>query len=430
MKWKDYCKVATVFTLALAASTLLFTTLIDVSPAQAQVGYGGAMPGGGGHPVRRLEVDLSGDETKHVINRQGELQETVERISDDKMLILTLPEGTIALDEENEPLKRLEITIEEYPPPPPKEANFIGLVYNFIGLDYNFEPSGAIFIPSMAITFYYEDSMLPEGVAEEELILAYYNEELGEWVNLTSYVNTWANSVTTEISHLTTFAILSYLHPAAFVASDLSITPDEVNTGEEVTISFTITNAGGITGSYEIPLKIDGAMEATQAVTLVGGISKEITFTTVKDTAGTYTVTANGLSGTFTVKAIPKPATFTAGALSISPAEVEIGESITISTRVTNTGDLTGSYKVNLKIDGAVVATRSVTLAGSASQKVTFTTSTDTAGTYTVTVNGKSGTFTVKAPPKPINWWFVALTIVVVILAGWGIRKLVTSKRH
>jgi len=168
MKWKDYCKVATVFTLALAASTLLFTTLIDVSPAQAQVGYGGAMPGGGGHPVRRLEVDLSGDETKHVINRQGELQETVERISDDKMLILTLPEGTIALDEENEPLKRLEITIEEYPPPPPKEANFIGLVYNFIGLTYDFEPSRVTFIPSMAITFYYTGPMIPEGVAEEE----------------------------------------------------------------------------------------------------------------------------------------------------------------------------------------------------------------------------------------------------------------------
>jgi len=423
MKHRSYFKVAAVFSLALAVSALLFTTLVNVSPVQAQVGYGGAMPGGGGHPARRLEVDLSGAETQHVIDLQGALQETIERISDDKMLILIIPEGTIALDKDNEPLKLLEITVEESPPPPPEGANIIGLVYNF-------EPSGATFTPSMTINFYYAGSMIPEGVAEEELILAYYNEETGEWVNLYSVVNPWANSITIEINHLTTFAILGYPHPAAFAASDLSITPDEVNPGEEVTISFTVTNTGGITGSYEIPLKIAGAVEATQEVTLAGNASKEITFTTIKDTAGTYTVTANGLSDTFTVKAIPKPATFTAGALSISPAEVEIGGSITISTRVTNTGDLTGSYKVTLKIDGAVVATKNVTLTAGASQKVTFTTSTDTAGTYTVTVNGKSGTFTVKAPPKPINWWFVALTIVVVILAGWGIRKLVTSKRH
>ncbi len=426
MKHRNYFKIATVFSLALAVGTLLFTTLVDVNPVNANGGYGIALVGGGGgHPARHLEVDLSGAETKYVINHQGELQETVERISENGMLTLTIPEGTIALDKEREPLKRLEIIIEESPPPPPppKGANIIGLVYNF-------DPSGATFTPSMTITLYHAGSMIPEGVAEEELILAYYNEELGEWVNLTSYVDTQANSVTTEISHLTSFAILGYPRPAAFIARDLSITPDEVNTGEEVTISFIITNTGGITGSYEIPLKINGAMEATQAVTLGGGTSKEITFTTVKDTAGTYTVTANGLSGTFTVKAIPRPAAFTTGALSISPTEVDIGESVTISTRITNTGDLTGSYKVTLRIDGALVTTRDVTLAGGVSQMLTFTTSEDTAGTYTVTVNGKSGTFTVKAPPQPINWWLIAAAIVVVILAGWGIYKLVTRERH
>jgi len=84
---------------------------------------------------------------------------------------------------------------------------------------------------------------------------------------------------------------------------------------------------------------------------------------------------------------------------------------------------------VTLGIDGAAVTTRNVTLAGGASQMLTFTTSEDTAGTYTVTVNSKSGTFTVKAPPSPFNWWLIALTIVVVILAGWGIRKRIHHRR-
>ena len=430
MKHRSYFKVAAVFSLALAVSALLFTTLVDVNPVHANGGYGVPLAGGGGgHPVRRLEVDLSGDETKHVINRQGELQETVERISDDKMLILTLPEGTIALDEENEPLKRLEITIEEYPPPPPNEARFIGLVYNFIGQTYDFEPSRVTFIPSMAITFYYEHSMLPRCILEEDLILAYYNEEIGVWVNLTSYVDTVTNSVTAEINHLCNFAILGYPSPATFVASDLSITPKEVNTGEEVTISFTITNTGCVVGSYEIPIKINGVMEASQMVTLAGGASKKITLTTVKDIGGVYTVVAHCLSDTFTVKEIPKPAAFTVSALSISPIEVDIEENVTISAQITNTGDLTGSYKVTFRIDGALMETRDVTVAGGTSQILTFTTTENTAGTYIVTVNGKSDTFTVKPPPKVINWWLIAATIAGVILAIIGTRKLALHRK-
>jgi len=95
------------------------------------------------------------------------------------------------------------------------------------------------------------------------------------------------------------------------------------------------------------------------------------------------------------------PATFSLSALSISPGEVGIGESITVSVLVTNTGDCTGTYKVTLKLDNATVTTKEVTIAGGASEKVTFTTSTDVAGTYTVTVNGQSGTVVVKAPPAP-----------------------------
>jgi len=95
------------------------------------------------------------------------------------------------------------------------------------------------------------------------------------------------------------------------------------------------------------------------------------------------------------------PATFSLSALSISPGEVGIGESITVSVLVTNTGDCTGTYKVTLKLDNAAVTTKEVTLAGGASEKVTFITSTDVAGTYTVTVDGQSGTVVVKAPPAP-----------------------------
>ena len=54
-------------------------------------------------------------------------------------------------------------------------------------------------------------------------------------------------------------------------------------------------------------LKIDGVVEATKDVTLNAGASKEVTFTTTKDVAGSYTVDADGISGSFTVKEEPAP---------------------------------------------------------------------------------------------------------------------------
>jgi hypothetical protein len=42
---------------------------------------------------------------------------------------------------------------------------------------------------------------------------------------------------------------------------------------------------------------------ATKGVTLAGGASEEVTFTTSKDAGGTYAVDLNGLPGTFVVKA-------------------------------------------------------------------------------------------------------------------------------
>ncbi|MFC1950559.1 PGF-pre-PGF domain-containing protein [Chloroflexota bacterium] len=111
------------------------------------------------------------------------------------------------------------------------------------------------------------------------------------------------------------------LSPAAFTISDLSITPDEVNIGEEAVISILVTNAGDLTDSYKVTLKIDEVAVATEDVTLAGGASKAVTFTTAQDIAGTYTVTINDLSGTFMVRAPtlpPKPINWWLFAVSIA----------------------------------------------------------------------------------------------------------------
>jgi hypothetical protein len=117
----------------------------------------------------------------------------------------------------------------------------------------------------------------------------------------------------------------------------------------------------------------------------------------------------------------PQPAAYITSGFSISPAEVNIGESVTISTTVSNTGDLAGSYKVTLKINNIVEDTKDVTFDAHTSKTITFTTVKDIAGTYTVDVNGLSGTFTITAPVRPLIPWCVWLIVGLAIVAVIGV---------
>jgi hypothetical protein len=94
---------------------------------------------------------------------------------------------------------------------------------------------------------------------------------------------------------------------AAFTSSKLSVSPSEVYIGETVTISVLIINTGDGAGSYTVTLKLNGVLEATKDVILKAGASGEVTFSTVKDVAGSYSVEVDGLSGSFTVKEKPAP---------------------------------------------------------------------------------------------------------------------------
>lgn len=82
----------------------------------------------------------------------------------------------------------------------------------------------------------------------------------------------------------------------------LSISPTEVTFGEEVTVSVTLVNTGEVEETYEVVLKIDGVVEDTKEVSIGAGSSQTVTFTTSRDLAGTYAVSAGGLSGSFVVR--------------------------------------------------------------------------------------------------------------------------------
>jgi len=268
-------------------------------------GTGGGVCGGGGGGGLVLEVIVDFESSYYSIDQDGRVKRIVDITSEDGALNLVTQKGTFVLDEEGEPLARLEFMVDETPPLPPPEANMVGLPYNF-------EPDGATFNPPITVTWSYDQSDVPLEVAEEDLVVAYYNEYAGEWVVSLSEVDTINNTITASVSHFTTFAIIAYAGippsppvPAAFMTSSLSVSPSEVNIGKPVTISVLVRNIGEEAGGYAVDLSINGVVEATEAITLAGGASQAVTFTINKYEAGTYSVEVNGITSSFIVKAAP-----------------------------------------------------------------------------------------------------------------------------
>ena len=210
-----------------------------------------------------------------------------------------------------------------------------------------------------------------------------------------------------------------------FQLSDLSVSPATVQPGAAVTISVTVTNIGAETSVYTATLKIDGATEATETVTLEIGESSTVTWTVSRMTVKTYTVTVDSLSSSFTVLRPPTPAAFALSSLQVSPASVEEGNAVTVTVQVENTGEQSGSTDVELKINDVIEQTKTVTLDGGTSATVSFTVVKDEAGTYTVAVGSLTSSFTVTAPPPPPDhtWMYVLIGLMVVAAVGYYLYR-------
>jgi len=104
------------------------------------------------------------------------------------------------------------------------------------------------------------------------------------------------------------------------------------------------------------------------------------------------------LQSTFSVNESEAPTEFIASDLDINPIEVTIGEIVTVSVLLSNTGDLSGSHEVSLLIDGEVAQTKGITLDSGEMQEISFEVTPDTAGEFQVAIDGLSGSYVVKAP--------------------------------
>jgi len=135
-----------------------------------------------------------------------------------------------------------------------------------------------------------------------------------------------------------------YTPPGAeFRVSNLVISPTEVNPGQPVIISCTVSNIGTAAGPYTVHL--GGDFVAEKAVSLEPGQSEAVSFEVTPAEAKTFHVSVNGLTGSF-VATEEAVADIRVENLVIEPAEVDIDQKVTISVMATNYGTASGTKKI------------------------------------------------------------------------------------
>ncbi len=162
------------------------------------VAVGGVGGGGGIRWPPEGTTDVRGE-----VSSEGVFEEPVTAFSYDELCTLTIPEGTVGLTEDLEPLDEITILREDEPPEPPEEADIV--------LAYDLGPDGATFDPAITLTFSYDPADIPEG--KDVLVAAYYDEVAEAWVYLEGEVDTVTKTITVSISHFTTFAIIARAPP-------------------------------------------------------------------------------------------------------------------------------------------------------------------------------------------------------------------------
>lgn len=272
--------------------------LLAISPAPEQYvvyGQGYGYGGGGGGP------SPSKGGVRDITTSEGVFTESFTLESEHGDLVISIPEGTTAKTEAGQPISSISITQEVSPPALPEDKAFVGFPFDL-------EPDGATFDPPITIIFTYDPNKLPTGVGTKSLNIGYYDQDTKKWVLLDAEditIDPQNNIITAQISHFTYYGVIANMAPAEFTVSDLAISPTEVGIAEEATISVVIANAGDVSGTAQVTLKINGVAVSTQSVKVAGLESRTVSFTTVQGKSGGYQVDIDGLSGTFTVKPPP-----------------------------------------------------------------------------------------------------------------------------
>lgn len=268
------------------------TGYLPASQPIGQITYQPPISGGGGSTTTSPVTNLT-----QFMDDNGIFLEDAQAQSIDKTVKLIFSKGTYFTVLEGIGSTVTIESVEEQEEPETPENCLL------IGQSYNIRPEGANFSPPIKIQFSYDETSLPAGAQEKDLLIAWWDTESEKWVSLEDCeVDETANTITGFVEHFTMFAlIINMSPPASFTISSLIVAPLQVQPGESVTVTVTVENTGSRTGIYTLILKINGVEEARKDIPLDSGTSTTVDFIVFRDAPGTYSIDINGLEGSIIV---------------------------------------------------------------------------------------------------------------------------------
>ncbi|NLE05265.1 MAG: hypothetical protein GX638_10775, partial [Crenarchaeota archaeon] len=184
-----------------------------------------------------------------------------------------------------------------------------------------------------------------------------------------------------------------------FTLSDLVMNRTQAGKGEPIGISVKITNKQAQTEEYTLTLTINGEIRETKTGQIEANSTESVLFEVIEQNEGTYQVSIGSLSGVFQIfpeAPEARPAEFELNNLLIDPQITEANSPVQISVNITNVGEASGTYEIKFYIDDVIEETETVQLLGGESKTVRITATRATIGSYSVKVDGLSGSFTIQ----------------------------------
>ncbi len=83
---------------------------------------------------------------------------------------------------------------------------------------------------------------------------------------------------------------------AEFEVSQLTITPSQVATGEDFTVSAEIINVGDADGIYTATLTVNNIERATRDITVAAGMTETVSFVLTEESSGSYNIALNDMT--------------------------------------------------------------------------------------------------------------------------------------
>ncbi len=146
----------------------------------------------------------------------------------------------------------------------------------------------------------------------------------------------------------------------------------------------------------------------------------------------TYRVSAVDTSGNEGARSQPatasttmSPMPFTIDSIDVQPAEIETGETATVTVHVSNPSNQTMSHILELFVNGTIETSRNITIPANETATITFNVTKNATGTYPLAIGDATATLTVTstADSMPLPSFIVIGAFLLALLAASHINR-------